>query len=92
MTESLSSRVASWVHQAPIAELSIGSYTLAYQFSVEVKGGGWICWNAPDDFHGSDEHSYLCKLIKENRISYKELGFMDTVLKALEANPYKETI
>ena len=88
MTESLSSKVASWVHQAPIAVISIGKYTLTYQFSVE----GWICWNASDSFHDSDEHSYLCKLIKKNRISYKEVGFMDTVLKALETNPYKETI
>ena len=92
MTESFSSKVASWVHQAPIAVISIGKYTLTYQFSVNVKGGGWIGWDASDSFHDSDEHSYLCKLIKKNRISYKEVGFMDTVLKALETNPYKETV
>jgi hypothetical protein len=92
MTESFASKVASWKHQAPVAPVTIGKVTLLYQWGLEKKGGCWICYNAPFDFHESDESCYLMKLIKENRISYKELCFIDEVLKALETNPYKETI
>jgi hypothetical protein len=92
MTESFASKVASWKHQAPVAPITIGNVTLLYQWGLEKKGGCWICYNAPFDFHESDEGRYLMKLIKKNRTSYKELCFIDEVLKALETNPYKETI
>ena len=91
MTESFASKVASWKHQAPVAPITIGNVTLLYQWGLEKKGGCWICYNAPFDFHESDEGRYLMKLIKKNRTSYKELCFIDEVLKALETNPYKET-
>jgi hypothetical protein len=92
MTESFASKVASWKHQAPVAPITIGNVTLLYQWGLEKKGGCWICYNAPFDFHESDEGRYLMKLIKKNRTSYKELCFIDEVLKALETNPYKETV
>ena len=92
MTESFASKVASWKHQAPVATVTIGKVTLLYQWGLEKKGGCWICYNAPFDFHESDEGHYLIKLIKKNRISYKELCFIDDVLRAMETNPYKETV
>jgi hypothetical protein len=92
MTESFASKVASWKHQAPVAPITIGNVTLLYQWGLEKKGGCWVCYNAPFNFEGSDESKYFNKLIKQNRITSKELCFIDEVLRAMETNPYKETV
>ena len=92
MTESFASKVASWKHQAPVATITIGNVTLLYQWGFEKKGGSWACYNAPFDFEGYDEFKYFDKLIKQNRITSKELCFIDEVLRAMKTNPYKETV
>jgi hypothetical protein len=92
MTESFASKVASWKHQAPVATITIGNITLLYQWGFEKKGGSWACYNAPFDFEGYDEFKYFDKLIRQNRIASKELCFIDELLRAMETNPYKETV
>jgi cobalamin biosynthesis Mg chelatase CobN len=83
----------AWVQTAPIVEITVGRFTLKYQFGADPDWG-WVweymLWLTPSEYKHSPEHKYLAEIIETLNSSTYNIEFIDELIKAMQKKPFNQ--
>ena len=83
----------AWIQNAPIAEITIGRFTLKFQFGVDrdfTYAWDFMNWLLPDEYRGSPERDYFHKIIDALDSAHHDMEFIDELIEAMQKKQFNQ--